>query len=72
MFCSRSLSIHLLRGLGGAVLIVLALMSGSERVWLLLPLLIGALLLLRGCPMCWLMGLIGTASLRRRGTSAVD
>ncbi len=47
-------------------------MSGSERVWLLLPLLIGALLLLRGCPMCWLMGLIGTASMRRRGASAVD
>jgi len=62
----------LLRGLGGAVLIVLALMSGSERVWLLLPLLIGALLLLRGCPMCWLMGLIGTAAMRRRGASAVD
>ena len=35
MFCSRSLSIHLLRGLGGAVLIVLALMSGSERVELI-------------------------------------
>ena len=51
---------HLLRGLGAAVLIAAALLPNggglSPAAILLLP---AAALLLRGCPMCWLLGLAG-------------
>lgn len=74
MFASQSLSEHVVRGLGGFGLLALA-------VWLT-PTYIGALLfvplglvLLRGCPMCWTMGLIETvwnAQRRRTGQPTVD
>jgi hypothetical protein len=38
-------------------LIVLALAYGHAYGWLFLTLLIGAVLLLGGCPACWLTGL---------------
>ncbi|MGO8908361.1 MAG: hypothetical protein ACLQDM_03390 [Bradyrhizobium sp.] len=65
MVCSRSISIHLLRGLGAVVLITLAVIYGGVHAWLLPPLLVGALVLMRGCPMCWLMGLAEAATSRR-------
>ena len=65
MFCSRSVSIHLLRGVGAVAMLALAILYGSERAWLVPPLLIGAVVLMRGCPMCWLMGLFETISARR-------
>ena len=61
MSCSRSLFIHLMRGAGAAVLIVLAVILGGAHARLLPPLLIGAIVLMRGCPMCWLMGLAEAA-----------
>ncbi len=60
MFCSRSVSLHLLRGAAAIAMIVLAVISGKDRVWLVAPLLIGAIVLMRGCPMCWLRGLFET------------
>ena len=66
MFCSRSISVHLLRGLGAVALVALAIMLGREHFWLMPPLVIGALVLMRGCPMCWLMGLVETATQRRK------
>ncbi|MCV2356782.1 hypothetical protein LNV09_21795 [Paucibacter sp. B2R-40] len=60
MFCSSSVSIHLLRGAAAFALIAAALLFnqwgqiGSGLA------LVGAFLLLRGCPMCWLMGLFET------------
>jgi hypothetical protein len=66
MFCSRSISVHLLRGLGAVALVALAIMVGGDHLWLVPPLVIGALVLMRGCPMCWLMGLVETATLRRK------
>lgn len=65
MHCSRSISVHLSRGLGAVVLIALAVLYGGAHAWLLPPLLIGAILLMRGCPLCWLMGLIDAAKTRR-------
>ena len=58
---------HLLRGLGAAALIAGAIAVGASHLWLVLLLLLGALLLLRGCPMCWLMGLVETILNRRPG-----
>jgi hypothetical protein len=57
MSCNRSITIHLLRGFGAIALIVLAVLYGGENVWLLPPLFIGAIILMRGCPTCWLLGL---------------
>lgn len=71
MFCSRSIGIHLLRGAGAIMLIGLGLVLGS--IWLWPPLILGAVLLLRGCPMCWLVGLfetIGQKRSRRVGEAA--
>ncbi|MEJ7806822.1 MAG: hypothetical protein WKG03_12995 [Telluria sp.] len=64
MFCSSSVGIHLLRGLGAAGLLGLASTTGMSP-WMRLaaaPLVVGAFFLLRGCPMCWLMGLFETIS----------
>ena len=65
MYCSRSISVHLLRGLSAVVLIALAAIYDGANAWLLQPLLIGAIALMRGCSMCWLMGLVEVAKTRR-------
>jgi hypothetical protein len=54
MFCSASVSIHLLRGLVALGLIIGAIYSSSY----------GAIVLIRGCPMCWLVGLFETLHLK--------
>jgi hypothetical protein len=67
MSCRRSLSIHLLRGAAALALLVLGFVSASTVPWLLPVALIGAVVLLRGCPMCWLAGLFEKMSARRSG-----
>lgn len=63
-FFSRSITIHLLRGAAAALLLVLALWPGPLAGLLRAIALAGAVLLMRGCPMCWLLGLFETV--RRR------
>jgi len=58
MSCSRSTYIHLMRGIGAVVAITLAVMYGGAYPWLLPPLLIGSLVLMGGCSLRWLMGLV--------------
>jgi hypothetical protein len=69
MHCSRSVSVHLLRGVGAVTLLVAAFSFGREHIWLWPPLLIGADVLLGGCPMCWTVGLIATIGRRGDRTS---
>ncbi|MFZ6679782.1 hypothetical protein [Undibacterium sp. Tian12W] len=65
MFCSTSVTVHLLRGLGALVLVIAALLlEPFGMLWSGLAL-IAAFLLMRGCPMCWMMGLIETIYERR-------
>jgi hypothetical protein len=65
MYCSNSVSVHLLRGVAALGLIIGAvLVSAYGLLWSILPA-FGAIVLLRGCPMCWLMGLIETLAQRR-------
>jgi hypothetical protein len=59
MFKSKSVSIHLVRGLGGFGLLAAAL-SGRPPLWGEILLGVGGVFLLRGCPMCWAVGLIET------------
>jgi len=66
MRCNRSVSLHVLSGLGAVALVVLAFAYGDSRGWLFPPLLIGAVLLLGGCPTCWLTGLFEAIRTNRR------
>lgn len=60
MFCSSNIWVHLLRGAAAFALIAGALLF-KDWGWMGTSLaLLGALLLLRGCPMCWLIGLFET------------
>lgn len=68
MFCSRSIGIHLLRGLSAFVLIGWAMYLSLQQssYWWLAPFaLVAAFVLLRGCPMCWMIGLFETIANRR-------
>ncbi len=69
MYCSRSVSLHLLRGAAAMALILVAFFfSNYGMLWSALAG-IGAVVLLRGCPMCWLVGLFETL---RRGRKFLD
>lgn len=59
MFASRSVPVHVARGVLGLVALVAGIALASQSGWwlLLLPL---TVVLWRGCPTCWLMGLIAT------------
>lgn len=60
MYCSTSVSVHLMRGAAALGLIFAAIYLSTYGVeWSALAG-IGAVVLLRGCPMCWLMGLFET------------
>lgn len=71
MFASRTLSEHLLRGIagigamGGAVVL-------APHGWPSVLLVVVGLVALRGCPMCWTMGLVQTVWARVRGKTAND
>lgn len=70
MFCSTSVTQHLLRGICAlALLVCAALVFQTHPLWALLPL-AGALVLMRGCPMCWLVGLFETIARRRRSADS--
>ena len=68
MYCSTSIGAHMLRGLGAAGLLALSFYVGARvpaLPLLIIPMLIGAVLLLRGYPMCWVMGLFETVAQRK-------
>lgn len=70
MFASESLAVHLGRGVVGFGATALGVASGNFVI--LLPLLVVALVALRGCPMCWTMGLVETViNHSRRGNDDV-
>jgi hypothetical protein len=61
MFASRSVAVHLVRGVLGVAVLVAGIALARASAWwlLLLPV---TVLLWRGCPTCWVMGLIATRS----------
>lgn len=68
MFCSRSVGIHLLRGATAAALMLAAVLGDDLPLLVRLAGFAGAVLLMRGCPMCWLVGLFQTCRRRPHGT----
>jgi hypothetical protein len=67
MFASRNLSIHLARGAIGASALALSVTCAEQAPWLLALTLPMALIALRGCPMCWTVGLVETVVAKRQG-----
>lgn len=66
MFASRTVAEHLARGALGLGAFAAAMLLAPSHPWALalLPL---AFVALRGCPMCWTLGLIETLAAKLRG-----
>lgn len=62
MFASKSVLEHVLRGVLGLAALAAAVLLAPHRPWLALAALPVALFALRGCPSCWVLGLIETVS----------
>ena len=62
MFGSAFLGAHLMRGAAAAALFAWAIVHQTEHPWLSLGAGVAALVALRGCPMCWTVGLVETLS----------
>ena len=68
MFCNTSITRHLLRG-AVAFGLLLAALSPTELPTLLRSAAAGgAFLLMRGCPMCWLLGLFESIARRAKAS----
>src|SRR5215469_3576736 len=70
MFGSTHLSAHLMRGAAAAALLAWAIVHQTAQPWLSLGAGAAALVALRGCPMCWTVGLVETLSQGRRDSVA--
>lgn len=66
VFASPSVTEHVLRGVLGLVLVVVAVAYAGSTPWALL-LAIPAVVAWRGCPTCWALGLAATLSRGRAG-----
>ena len=69
MFGSAFLGAHLMRGAAAAALLACAIVHQTAHPWLSLGAGVAALVALRGCPMCWTMGLVETLSQSRRDSA---
>lgn len=67
MFASRSVPIHLVRGVLGAILLVASFVLAAQVHPLFILLVVPAGFAFRGCPTCWAMGLSQTIA---RGKSS--
>ena len=69
MFGSALLGAHLMRGAAAAALLAWAIVQQTAHPFLSLGAGVAALVALRGCPMCWTVGLVETLSQGRRGST---
>lgn len=69
IFASRSVLVHVVRGVLGLALVVSALAFAHVSALFLL-LAIPGVVLWRGCPTCWTLGLIATVSRGRLASGA--
>jgi hypothetical protein len=70
VFASKSLVEHLARGLVGIGGFAVTAVLATSHPWLALAALPVAFWALRGCPMCWTVGLAQTLLATARGKSA--
>jgi len=62
MFASRTIVAHLMRGGIAAALIAWAVLNQSSHPALAIAAGVMAVAAMRGCPMCWTVGLVETVS----------
>lgn len=67
MLTSRSLTEHVLRGLCGSAAVVASASWADSRPGSALAALTIALIALRGCPLCWTVGLLQMLSAKALG-----
>ena len=67
LFASESVTGHLLRGAAGILLLAWALRH-QEQTGLSIAAAIGALVVFRGCPVCWTIGLFESVAQKLRRT----
>jgi hypothetical protein len=60
VFGNKTIGLHILRGVLGLAALYVSFSTMNEKIWPSLILLPAAVFLLKGCPMCWTMGLIET------------
>ena len=69
LFASQTLTGHLIRGVAAATLLYQAISQQFDHpAWALLVGIL-ALVLMRGCPVCWFIGLVETIAQRLRRSS---
>lgn len=68
-FASRSLLEHLARGAVGIGALAFAVTLSPTHPLLMVVALPVALVMLRGCPMCWTVGLVQTIAAKLQGRS---
>ena len=66
MFASTSIAAHLTRGVIAAALIAWAVLDQSSNPAFAVIAIVLALVAMRGCPMCWVLGLVETVGNRMR------
>ena len=64
LFASRSVTAHLLRGAIAAILLPWAIVNASSQPAMALLSVGASVVAMRGCPMCWLVGLVETVVTR--------
>jgi hypothetical protein len=64
LFASRSLAAHLLRGVIASTCLAWAFGNHDSQPVLALAAAVGAVIAMRGCPMCWTIGLFETIAAR--------
>jgi hypothetical protein len=72
MFASKSVVEHLARGLVGLGALGGSVFYAASYPWLSLLAIPVALVALRGCPMCWTIGLVQTLVARAQGKALDD
>jgi len=71
-FGSRSVAAHVVRGLAGFAFLAVALGYASRLGWWTILPAVGALVMFRGCPMCWTAGLVETVLRRWKRTPGAE
>ncbi len=66
MFASKTIAAHLLRGVIAAAVIASALLYQSSHPAFAVAAGVLAVAAMRGCPMCWMLGLLETIGERIR------
>ena len=66
MFASRSIATHLTRGVVAAALIAWAALHQPSNSAFAVIAIVLAIVAMRGCPMCWALGLVETIGNRMR------